>query len=87
MAVYLAFALQYPVSFWDQRVAATSVPPAFITIPSTQQVLRGSSQISSESYTDSNLQLIIMIIDTVQRVQPVFTGRAHKANEYTLGDT
>lgn len=61
-------------------------PPAFITILSTQQVLRGSSQIS-ESYADSNLQLIIMIIDTVQRVEPVFTGRAHKANEYTLGDT
>lgn len=52
------------------------MPPAFCTIPNTQQVLGGSSQITSESYTDSNLQLIIMIIDTVQRVEPVFTGKA-----------
>lgn len=60
-----------------------SAPQRLLQYPSTQQVLRGSSQIS-ESYADSNLQLVIMIIDTVQRVEPVFAGRAHKANEYTL---
>lgn len=58
----------------------------FPTIPSTQQVLGGSSRISSESYTDSNLQSIIMIIDTVQRVEPVFTGRApRQMNTHTRG--